>query len=69
MIQFNPLPQPTGPNVLDAGARIGRNFAPNDSRNLSIFSKLWRDILKQSFKTVRWSSPAIPKARANAWAG
>ncbi|HBR38944.1 MAG TPA: hypothetical protein DD939_16815, partial [Sulfitobacter pontiacus] len=28
VISFKPLPQPTGPNVLDAGGRLGRNFAP-----------------------------------------
>ncbi|GIX14343.1 MAG: hypothetical protein KatS3mg118_2302 [Paracoccaceae bacterium] len=26
--QFSPLPQPPGPGVIDAGVRIGRNFAP-----------------------------------------
>ncbi|MHA3916388.1 transcription-repair coupling factor [Halovulum sp. GXIMD14793] len=28
MRQLSPLPQPNGPNVTDAGGRIGRNFAP-----------------------------------------
>ena len=41
MIQFNPLPQPTGPNVLDAGARIGRNFAPErQQESISLFGAL-----------------------------
>ncbi len=27
-VQFSPVPQPPGPGVLDAGGRLGRNFAP-----------------------------------------
>ncbi|MEM9968170.1 MAG: transcription-repair coupling factor [Pseudomonadota bacterium] len=41
VIQFNPLPQPTGPGVLDAGARIGRNFAPErQQESISLFGAL-----------------------------
>ncbi|MGJ8616524.1 MAG: transcription-repair coupling factor, partial [Sulfitobacter sp.] len=41
VIQFNPLPQPTGPGVLDAGARMGRNFAPErQQESLSLFGAL-----------------------------
>jgi transcription-repair coupling factor (superfamily II helicase) len=41
MIRFNPLPQPTGPGVLDAGARIGRNFAPErQQESISLFGAL-----------------------------
>ena len=40
-IQFNPLPQPTGPGVLDAGARIGRDFAPErQQESISLFGAL-----------------------------
>ena len=40
-IEFNPLPQPTGPGVLDAGARIGRDFAPErQQESLSLFGAL-----------------------------
>ncbi|MDF1729161.1 MAG: CarD family transcriptional regulator, partial [Sulfitobacter sp.] len=40
-IRFNPLPQPTGPGVLDAGARIGRNFAPErQQESISLFGAL-----------------------------
>ncbi|MGC1497842.1 MAG: transcription-repair coupling factor [Sulfitobacter sp.] len=41
VIQFNPLPQPTGPGVLDAGARIGRNFSPErQQESVSLFGAL-----------------------------
>ncbi|QHQ34676.1 transcription-repair coupling factor [Algicella marina] len=36
--QMSPLPQPSGPGVIDAGARIGRNFAPErQQENVSLF--------------------------------
>ncbi len=41
VIQLNPLPQPTGPGVLDAGARIGRNFSPErQQESISLFGAL-----------------------------
>ncbi|MGJ8545627.1 MAG: transcription-repair coupling factor [Sulfitobacter sp.] len=41
VVQLNPLPQPTGPGVLDAGARIGRNFAPErQQESISLFGAL-----------------------------
>jgi len=41
MIQLNQLPQPTGASVLDAGARIGRNFAPErQQESISLFGAL-----------------------------
>ena len=41
VIQLSPLPQSPGPNVLDAGARIGRNFAPERQlENISLFNAL-----------------------------
>ncbi|MFN0114969.1 MAG: transcription-repair coupling factor [Paracoccaceae bacterium] len=41
VIQLNPLPQPTGPGVLDAGGRIGRNFAPERQlENVSLFGAM-----------------------------
>ena len=41
MVQFNPLPQATGPGVRDAGARIGRNFSPERQlENVSLFGAL-----------------------------
>jgi transcription-repair coupling factor (superfamily II helicase) len=41
VMQFNPLPQATGPGVIDAGGRIGRNFAPErQQENLSLFESL-----------------------------
>ena len=41
VMQFNPLPQATGPGVIDAGGRIGRSFAPErQQENLSLFAAL-----------------------------
>ncbi|SNT25563.1 transcription-repair coupling factor [Antarctobacter heliothermus] len=40
-VQFHPLPQATGPGVVDAGGRIGRNFSPErQQENISLFSAL-----------------------------
>ena len=45
VIQFAPLSQPTGPGVLDAGGRIGRNFAPErQQEKISLFGALSRHI-------------------------
>ena len=41
VMQFHPLPQATGPGVIDAGGRIGRNFAPErQQENISLFGAL-----------------------------
>ena len=41
MLQLNPLPQSTGLGVLDAGGRIGRNFAPErQQQDVNLFNKL-----------------------------
>ncbi|MEZ5886479.1 MAG: transcription-repair coupling factor [Paracoccaceae bacterium] len=49
-IQLVALPQPTGPGVLDAGGRIGRNFAPERQlENVSLFGAL-SDHLKVRLK-------------------
>ncbi|MEM6891384.1 MAG: transcription-repair coupling factor, partial [Pseudomonadota bacterium] len=41
VLQLAPLPQPTGPSVIDAGARIGRNFSPErQQESLSLFGAL-----------------------------
>jgi transcription-repair coupling factor (superfamily II helicase) len=40
-VSFHPLPQASGPGVVDAGARIGRNFAPERQREeVSLFGAL-----------------------------
>ncbi len=39
--QLSPLPQPSGPNCIDAGGRIGRNFAPErQNEDISLFDAL-----------------------------
>jgi len=41
VLQMAPLPAPTGLNVLDAGGRIGRNFAPErQQESISLFGAL-----------------------------
>lgn len=41
VMQFHPLPQASGPGVIDAGGRIGRNFAPErQQENVHLFSAL-----------------------------
>ncbi len=41
VLQFSALPQAGGPGVIDAGGRIGRNFAPErQQENLSLFGAL-----------------------------
>ncbi len=40
-VQFHPLPQASGPGVVDAGGRIGRSFAPErQQENISLFAAL-----------------------------
>ncbi len=39
--QLSPLPQPSGPGVIDAGGRIGRDFAPErQQESISLFAAL-----------------------------
>ena len=41
VIQFHPLPQASGPGVVDAGGRIGRNFSPERQlESVSLFGAL-----------------------------
>ena len=40
-LQFAALPQPTGPGVIDAGGRIGRDFAPErQQESISLFNAM-----------------------------
>jgi len=40
-VQFHPLPQASGPGVVDAGGRIGRNFSPErQQESVSLFGAL-----------------------------
>ncbi|MFC4671873.1 transcription-repair coupling factor [Seohaeicola nanhaiensis] len=48
VMQFNPLPQASGPRVIDAGGRIGRNFAPErQQESISLFGALATHIRKR----------------------
>ncbi|MDQ7069929.1 MAG: transcription-repair coupling factor [Rhodobacterales bacterium] len=41
VLQLSPLPKATGPGVIDAGGRIGRNFAPErQQENTNLFKSL-----------------------------
>ncbi len=41
VLQFTVLPQPIGPGVIDAGGRVGRDFAPErQQESISLFSAL-----------------------------
>ena len=41
VLQFHPLAQASGPGVIDAGGRIGRNFSPErQQENISLFGAL-----------------------------
>ena len=41
VLNFHPLPQASGPSVIDAGGRIGRNFSPErQQENISLFGAL-----------------------------
>ncbi len=45
VVQFHPLPQASGPNVIDAGGRIGRNFSPErQQESVSLFGALAQHI-------------------------
>ncbi len=51
VLQLSPLPQATGPGVVDAGGRIGRNFAPErQAEDINIFESL-ADHIKEQRKT------------------
>ncbi|ARE38408.1 Transcription-repair coupling factor [Rhodovulum sp. P5] len=48
VVQLAPLPQGTGPGVIDAGGRIGRNFAPERKlEQVSLFSSLKDHVQKK----------------------
>ncbi|MGR3503685.1 transcription-repair coupling factor [Pseudaestuariivita sp.] len=48
VVQFHPLQQASGPSVVDAGGRIGRNFAPErQQENLSLFGALAAHVQKR----------------------
>ncbi|MBP0482901.1 transcription-repair coupling factor [Sagittula salina] len=47
-VQFHPLPQASGPGVVDAGGRIGRSFAPErQQESISLFGSLADHVKKK----------------------
>ncbi|MBV0912135.1 transcription-repair coupling factor [Anianabacter salinae] len=45
LLKFNPLPHASGPGVIDAGGRIGRNFSPErQQESVSLFGSLAQHI-------------------------
>ncbi len=55
VLNLNPLPQGSGPGVIDAGARIGRNFSPERKiENISLFSAL-----KDHIEARRADAPVV----------
>ncbi|MEZ5912046.1 MAG: transcription-repair coupling factor [Paracoccaceae bacterium] len=63
VVQLNPLPQGQGPGVLDAGGRVGRNFAPErQQENISLFGALADHVRESSGKgpviVASWSEGA-----------
>ncbi|MGR3804004.1 transcription-repair coupling factor [Marinibacterium profundimaris] len=48
VLQFHPLAQASGPGVIDAGGRIGRNFSPErQQENISLFAALADHVKKK----------------------
>lgn len=55
ILQLSPLQQGTGPGVIDAGGRIGRNFSPERKlENLSLFS-----VLKDHIQARQADGPVV----------
>jgi transcription-repair coupling factor (superfamily II helicase) len=54
-LDFHPLPQASGPGVIDAGGRIGRNFAPErQQEKINLFAALADHI-----RAVRSTGPVV----------
>jgi transcription-repair coupling factor (superfamily II helicase) len=65
VVQFSPLAQSPGPGVIDAGGRVGRDFAPErQSENLNLFGA-WPIIFARFGPSGTWSSPPGRRARGN----
>lgn len=68
VVQLAALPQPTGLNVLDAGGRIGRSFAPErQQENTSLFNAVAEHIRAESARApvvvAAWSDGARERLR------
>ena len=68
--QLSALPQPSGPGVIDAGGRIGRDFAPErQQEKVCLFGALAAHVAARRKAGDRWWSRATPRARASGWRG
>ncbi len=48
VIHFHPLPQATGPGIIDAGGRVGRNFSPERQMDgVNLFETLTEHVTKR----------------------
>jgi transcription-repair coupling factor (superfamily II helicase) len=68
VIQFSPLPQASGPGVVDVDGRIGRSFAPErQQENISLFGALADHIRAESKRNAivmaSWSEGARERLR------
>ena len=79
-MQFSPLPQATGPGVIDAGGRIGRNFAPErQQENISLFgigrthirakSEVPETVLMAAYSEGARRTAGRPAGRRRIWPG
>ncbi len=66
VLSFTALPQPTGPGVIDAGGRIGRDFAPErQQEGVNVFAALAAHLRTRKGKVVvaSWSEGARERLR------
>ncbi|MGI3184059.1 transcription-repair coupling factor [Nioella aestuarii] len=68
VVQFSPLPQASGPGVVDAGGRIGRSFAPErQQENISLFGALADHIRSESKRHAVVMASWSEGARERLW--
>ena len=66
VLHFSALPQASGPGVIDAGGRIGRNFSPErQQENLSLFGALADHIRRKLTGWAGGGGQLFRRARGN----